>query len=257
MKKKQMTSGLPSPVSWALTAGNRATATDAWREFYNCLQQLGFANPSYLHEAERFERRVPSPDKTFGHLVSPKFMEGIRNDPVINQVGFKVPVAASFGMEVSVIPELELGRSDLDPMDRQAVGWMKDLGLLGGWGFSLANRKSNTYSVLLLDCQYGLAEQKQLIDLHSNYLQACCAYFTEGLIVRALREDAGPNLLSARETDCLAYTAAGLSSKEIADQLAIATSTVNEYINSAQRKLKARNRTQATARAVLLGVIAP
>ncbi|KQW29198.1 LuxR family transcriptional regulator [Rhizobium sp. Root274] len=55
--------------------------------------------------------------------------------------------------------------------------------------------------------------------------------------------------LSAREIECLRWSAAGKSSDEIAIILDISTHTVVSYLKSAMRKLEAVNRMQAVARA--------
>jgi LuxR family transcriptional regulator len=51
--------------------------------------------------------------------------------------------------------------------------------------------------------------------------------------------------LTARERECLCYSAEGLTAKEIAHRLGRSVPTVTLHINSAIRKLGARNRTQA------------
>ena len=55
--------------------------------------------------------------------------------------------------------------------------------------------------------------------------------------------------LTARELECLRLTAQGLTAKQIAHRLGRAVGTVNLHLNLAIRKLGARNRVQAIARA--------
>ena len=55
--------------------------------------------------------------------------------------------------------------------------------------------------------------------------------------------------LTAREIECLRWSAAGKSSEEIAIILSISSHTVVSYLKSAMRKLDAVNRMQAIARA--------
>jgi ATP/maltotriose-dependent transcriptional regulator MalT len=55
--------------------------------------------------------------------------------------------------------------------------------------------------------------------------------------------------LSERELEVLALIAAGESNREIAGRLFVSTSTVKTHVNNLFRKLSARNRTQAVARA--------
>ncbi len=61
--------------------------------------------------------------------------------------------------------------------------------------------------------------------------------------------------LSERELEVLALIAAGESNREIAGRLFVSTSTVKTHINNLYRKLGARSRTQAVARARGLGLL--
>ncbi|MGL4962403.1 MAG: response regulator transcription factor [Inquilinus sp.] len=67
---------------------------------------------------------------------------------------------------------------------------------------------------------------------------------------------AGPEL-TGRERDCLARIAQGASNKSIARQLTLSVHTVNEYIASAMRKLRASSRSEAVATAIALGLLGP
>jgi DNA-binding CsgD family transcriptional regulator len=61
-------------------------------------------------------------------------------------------------------------------------------------------------------------------------------------------------LLSARERDCLAYVAQGMSDADIAGKLAIAPSTAHFYIEKAKQKLGAKTRAQAVAHLIAEGL---
>jgi DNA-binding CsgD family transcriptional regulator len=60
--------------------------------------------------------------------------------------------------------------------------------------------------------------------------------------------------LSARERDCLAYVAQGMSDADIAGKLAIAPSTAHFYIEKAKQKLGAKTRAQAVAHLIASGL---
>ena len=62
--------------------------------------------------------------------------------------------------------------------------------------------------------------------------------------------------LTAREVEVLRWTADGKSSSEIADILTISDNTVNFHIKNAVRKLRTNNKTSATVRAAMLGLLA-
>jgi DNA-binding CsgD family transcriptional regulator len=61
--------------------------------------------------------------------------------------------------------------------------------------------------------------------------------------------------LSPRERECLAWLATGLRHDRIAEKLGIALPTVELHLTNARRKLGARTREQALARAVVFGLL--
>jgi DNA-binding CsgD family transcriptional regulator len=80
-----------------------------------------------------------------------------------------------------------------------------------------------------------------------------------GLIDMGIRHQHMSNLvpLSPREKECLEWLAAGLRPDQIADRLAIGAPSIEKYIISAKRKLKAATRDHAVAKALILNVITP
>jgi LuxR family maltose regulon positive regulatory protein len=64
-----------------------------------------------------------------------------------------------------------------------------------------------------------------------------------------------PEPLSERELEVLALIAAGKSNRRIATELFIGVGTVKTHLNNIYRKLNARSRTQAVARARELDLI--
>jgi DNA-binding CsgD family transcriptional regulator len=60
--------------------------------------------------------------------------------------------------------------------------------------------------------------------------------------------------LSPRQVECLRLAAEGKSSTEIARTLGISSRTVDQHVAEACERLKVRNRTQAVARAIQLGL---
>src|SRR5215212_1632765 len=82
-------------------------------------------------------------------------------------------------------------------------------------------------------------------------------------LMAALAQDAAapslderlPEPVRERELEVLALIAGGKSNAEIARELFVSVSTVKTHINNLYRKLDARNRTQAVARAREMGVL--
>jgi DNA-binding CsgD family transcriptional regulator len=61
--------------------------------------------------------------------------------------------------------------------------------------------------------------------------------------------------LSRSELECIRLAAQGLTSDDIAEETPLTRETVNTYLKSATKKLKARNRTQAVVHALRIGMI--
>jgi LuxR family maltose regulon positive regulatory protein len=61
--------------------------------------------------------------------------------------------------------------------------------------------------------------------------------------------------LSARELEVLAYIAAGLQNREIANRLVVSLNTVKTHINNIYSKLGVTNRVQAVTRVRDLGLL--
>ena len=96
-------------------------------------------------------------------------------------------------------------------------------------------------------------------DAGADQIDAAIRAVSAGLIVRlpdamdagfgAMRETDGPALLTPRELEVLATLAEGMTNKAIARRLNISLHTVKFHIESLFRKLGARTRTEAVAKA--------
>jgi DNA-binding CsgD family transcriptional regulator len=96
-------------------------------------------------------------------------------------------------------------------------------------------------------------------DADARQIDAAIRAVAAGLIVRApardtgfgaMRENDGQALLTPREFEVLAALAEGLTNKAIARRLEISLHTVKFHVESLFRKLGARTRTEAVAKAV-------
>lgn len=77
------------------------------------------------------------------------------------------------------------------------------------------------------------------------------------LVALAAADAPPPPRLSPRERECLVWLAAGLRSDRIAERLGLARATVDLHLARARRRLGARTREQAVARAIWLGLLGP
>lgn len=108
---------------------------------------------------------------------------------------------------------------------------------------TLHDAHMNIY-VLGLSGGRGALAQSEMAALYFDAVQMLDRASGETLLRQGPREK-----LTAREIECLRWSAAGKSSEEIAIILSISSHTVISYLKSAMRKLEAVNRMQAVARA--------
>ncbi|WP_282610158.1 LuxR family transcriptional regulator [Pelagibius sp. Alg239-R121] len=77
-------------------------------------------------------------------------------------------------------------------------------------------------------------------------------------VMRLLSDDTDDHedvRLSAREIECLKWTAEGMTTNAIAETISISPATVNYHLNKAIRKLEASNRHHAAIKAIRAGLI--
>jgi LuxR family transcriptional regulator, quorum-sensing system regulator BjaR1 len=92
--------------------------------------------------------------------------------------------------------------------------------------------------------------QSEMTDLHMFSI----VIFDRLARLQSAQPKAKP-LLSARERECLTWTAEGKTSFEIGKIIGISEHTVNYYLNTASGKLNATNRVQAVAVALRSGLL--
>lgn len=112
--------------------------------------------------------------------------------------------------------------------------------IFGGWVFSCDDTEK----------QFDLLEEDHGREIH---LAAVLAY--ERMTALGLGSVLTENPLSARERECLIWLCAGLRVAMIADKLSLSNSAINLYIANAKRKLGAKTREHAIARAIISGEI--
>ncbi|WP_317932013.1 response regulator transcription factor [Halioxenophilus sp. WMMB6] len=123
-------------------------------------------------------------------------------------------------------------------------------GLHGFLCMQTCSNSENAY-LMIVSAEASRGAIEQFEKTHAPKLQLAYSHFCEGLQIRNLVEaNKTKPILSPRERDCLACLSAGLTTKQIGRQLNLSDATVNEYITSAKRKLGAKTRSQACARAV-------
>jgi len=129
-------------------------------------------------------------------------------------------------------------------------------GLRHGW-FKSTVESCGAGSMLTLargDQPLGDAELRANGERMNWLAHAAHLAFNKALLPDGLRDS--QTGLTSREVEVLRWTADGKSSSEIADILTISDNTVNFHIKNAVRKLRTNNKTSATVRAAMLGLLA-
>jgi len=171
-------------------------------------------------------------------------------------------------MQLSPAPRLRVAVHAADPSRRSA------LSRIVAEAGHLVVDISDTADVVLADGSGPSGEARPLValggadddvpgvlerDADARLIDAAIRAVAAGLIVRgpgasetgfgALRETDGHALLTPRELDVLAALAEGMTNKAIARRLNISLHTVKFHVESLFRKLGARTRTEAVAKA--------
>src|SRR5918993_1081815 len=89
----------------------------------------------------------------------------------------------------------------------------------------------------------------------ARYLAKLLAALAREDVAPAAAAERLPEPLSRRELEVLALVASGMSNKEIAGRFFVSVTTVKTHINNLYRKLDARSRIQAVARAREMGIL--
>lgn len=100
-----------------------------------------------------------------------------------------------------------------------------------------------------------LLQECQARKVMPEYVQTLLGAFAPNLAPGGSHAGALPDLLSEREQEVLVLMAAGLTNREIAEQLFIAAETVKKHAARIYAKLDVGRRTEAVARAGQLGIL--
>lgn len=102
-----------------------------------------------------------------------------------------------------------------------------------------------------IDADRWRAHVDQNMLLYTLAARMCAAYLATA------EPPVGPTILSPREAECLTLLARGNRNDRIAEALGLHRATVEMHIARARRKLSAKTREQAIAKAVEMGAIEP
>lgn len=244
---------LYDPLEWAAIALNESDFGVAFEKIDRRLVQGGLDRSSFLVDSPTGDACVPVRDRLFGVVVCEEFEKFLlgRTEPVMDAATTtRLSRTERLAPTIFDHPETDLRVSS------EVADVMDSYGFKGGFSASFFSRDRKTYSTFTCCSLTSSSEVSEIYDVLGPFIRNAFAFFSEGRILRDIADQEQP-VLSRRESECLLWTAQGKTTQQIADQLMLSDRTIDEYIANAVRKLRASNRTQACARAIMLSLISP
>jgi len=131
----------------------------------------------------------------------------------------------------------------------------RDMGLFVGFTLPTTHFTANNYGAIGVSmAELSPEEFAKIWPEKNSEIMQVLSLLDAGMRRQHLAEVIG---LSPREKEALEWIAAGRRPDQVAHLMNIGYRTVDKYINSAKRKLKARTRDQAVAKALIFKVIEP
>lgn len=143
--------------------------------------------------------------------------------------------------------------------EKQFINEASETGLRSGFASPVRLRNPGHFGGWNFGTSMTRAQFERYMPEHCERLQLMGFIAHEALQRQAAtsRVKTDGKQLSARERECLLWLARGLRSHEIADQLNLATTTIDLYFRRVRKKLHAATREEALAKAILSGEVVP
>ncbi len=147
-------------------------------------------------------------------------------------------------------------RKGFNPVEAQFFDEADDFGISRGFSVPV-HGPGGELSVLTVATDEMDSGFHKLIDLYGDVLHLGCCYIHQRMGNVVARDEEEPQaLLSGREAECLLWTSSGKTASEVGDILRLSDSTVVYHLENAKRKLGARTKSHAVAKAHALGLLA-
>lgn len=240
-----------------LTTSTTGSAGDIWAAFERELAALGLRSLHYESglprngKAELCLKSDAPRGPAFGHIISQEFVETTYANAEFHEAdGFIRHCEQSVA---PIVYDTEACDDFTGPMQR-LNNLVRDFDVAGGFIVPLRDFGRPTFGSLVY--MFDRHSAVEMLRSQSGDLTALAHTF-HGVLSEKLGggKPKGGTELTPQETTCLGWVATGLTTKELAYRMDIATATANEYIAHACRKLGAATRAEAAAKAVSMGLI--
>lgn len=143
------------------------------------------------------------------------------------------------------------------PKQRFFLEYAMESGAVCGLAIPVAAHDSDRFGGWIFSVREPERDLDAIVADHGRDLHLAAILAHERIAILEQPDRSAPKVLSRREQECLLWLCAGDRVADIASRLGLSRSAVSLYLTSAKRKLKARTRDQAVARAILTGEIDP
>lgn len=208
---------------------------------YGVIPMIGLATSGKMTEAAFFR-----------HTYSAEWEEAVGKDRLLDE---DISTELLLRGQEEIFWNDDPDAYDATPANRRLHQLENDLGMIWGQTLLLSHYSRDPVSSgigLHIGHVTSDAEFFAYWKEHEKTLRAVTEMLNSGMLEQ--HKD-GVVRLSGREKDYIYWSALGLDRVQIADRLCISANTLNKPIASAKAKLKARNTSQAVAKAVLLGLV--
>ncbi len=245
--------GLLAPLDWASVAISSDEPGEAWQKLFDELSEHGFENCSASHM--QISNHV-LPEESHGVLVSRSFEDFVSDQP---EITLAIDTIGRFARSEQVLAATSLhpDYAKWSPSDQEFLSFMTEFGYRGGIAASVRDPLRGQFTLLTASCLTSESDALEGIGQVASSLLPAITFLQEGIKLKELVASAEFQPLSPREQECLTWVCSGHMNGAIAKRTGLSEATVQEYIRNACRKLQARTRAQAAARATLLHMIEP
>ncbi len=256
-KSQAAASEVLEPLEALEVAMTASSIDDAWQKMGGKFEKAGFTSCALAIARRSVEAPIGHPDTRFwGSFVSERFQEVMAALPAVQKSSPPLMQLRSTARPIAFFGDSEEFRSSNPDISKYNE-------IISGFG--IKGRAIIPFHAPASDCLMAIGwwnfesaeESKALWAKLGGLFSLSATYFCQGILDNFTPLAQPTEALSSRERECLLWVATGKRTGEIAQLLNLADATVNEYLTRAMKKLGARTRSEACAKAVIMGILTP
>jgi DNA-binding CsgD family transcriptional regulator len=147
-------------------------------------------------------------------------------------------------------------RKKVTPRQKQFLNEAAEMGLCQGTAIPI-HAAGGEFGLVSIAVDATPRQFSTLMRSHLHQMHLLSLYYHAHVAEHFISTENQKVSVTARERECLLWSAQGKSSWEISEILEISEATVNFHMQNAMRKLEVYSRPHAIVKAVMLGIITP